>query len=191
MLKEEEVYVRPQTFLNRDGFATHIGANGHYYCGQPVLDCNCCNGICGPSYGCNCSSCQEIEEDLKENTNASNYSLPKEQLESWAWGNPATISDLRIFAKLISHKQLAFFKHFVDSEVATKYFKTNLYVFARFLAAYSKSYQLPAKKAPLSNDVTKLTKEVSKKYEALLFFIHFLYKCFFFQIFRHSILDSF
>ena len=82
--------------------------------------------------------CQEIEEDLKENASdsAANFSLPKEHLESWAWGNDPNVGDLKILSKLISHKQLAFFKHFVDTEGATKLFKTNLYVFARFLLLF-------------------------------------------------------
>jgi len=39
------------------------GEDGHYYCGMKVLSCLCCDGICGPQHGCNCTPCQKLDEE--------------------------------------------------------------------------------------------------------------------------------
>jgi len=51
-----------EMLINSRGFNARLGATGKYYCGK-VLDfeCNCCNGNCGPTSGCNCSSCMELD----------------------------------------------------------------------------------------------------------------------------------
>ena len=58
---------RPQPYqpvrdcIERKGNA-RIGANGKYYCGQRLNgSCGCCNGYCGPSDGCNCQSCMQLD----------------------------------------------------------------------------------------------------------------------------------
>lgn len=48
-----------------------MNCNGHYavkshitmrfHCGEMVLNCKCCDGVCGPSKGCNCEACQELD----------------------------------------------------------------------------------------------------------------------------------
>ena len=37
--------------------------NGKHYCGYRLDGprCNCCNGYCGPTNGCNCSSCMQLD----------------------------------------------------------------------------------------------------------------------------------
>ena len=39
------------------------GKNGKYYCGKRLdgPHCNCCNGYCGPTNGCNCRSCMKLD----------------------------------------------------------------------------------------------------------------------------------
>jgi len=58
---------RPQPYqpvrecIERKGNA-RIGVNGKYYCGQRLNgNCGCCNGYCGPSDGCNCQSCMQLD----------------------------------------------------------------------------------------------------------------------------------
>jgi len=47
--------------IGRKGNA-RIGATGKYYCGQRLNgSCGCCNGYCGPSDGCNCQSCMQLD----------------------------------------------------------------------------------------------------------------------------------
>ena len=46
---------------NSRGVRVHIGETGKYYCGQRVLNCDCCEGHCGPNSGCNCAQCMELD----------------------------------------------------------------------------------------------------------------------------------
>jgi len=39
-----------------------IGSSGKYYCGRMLNGfCLCCNFFCGPSDGCNCQSCMQLD----------------------------------------------------------------------------------------------------------------------------------
>lgn len=74
------------------------GESGHYYCGMRVLTCACCDGLCGPQMGCNCSPCQRLDQDETKRAEIFGRfqkTLPqfKPQLESWTWGpQPSKLS---------------------------------------------------------------------------------------------------
>ncbi|CAF3840928.1 unnamed protein product [Rotaria sordida] len=54
---------RLERTLNSQGQYAHLGSTGKFYCGS-TLDgpqCSCCNGICGPTNGCNCSACMLLD----------------------------------------------------------------------------------------------------------------------------------
>ncbi|CAF4975834.1 unnamed protein product [Rotaria sp. Silwood1] len=54
---------RLETTLNNRGRYARLGSTGKFYCGD-ALDgpqCNCCDGKCGPTGGCNCSSCMLLD----------------------------------------------------------------------------------------------------------------------------------
>lgn len=148
LLSEKEIYIRPESFLNRNGIASHQSANGHFYCGQAAISCQCCNGVCGPSHGCNCVSCQEIEEELKENKDAKSVLSVIDHTEAWAWGKIPTIAELKNFTKLVAHKQLMVFKSSTDSLLFLQRLKARIYVYARFLSAYSKTCFVSNKDVP-------------------------------------------
>ncbi|KAL0227431.1 hypothetical protein RCL1_003575 [Eukaryota sp. TZLM3-RCL] len=38
-----------------------VGDNGKHYCGRKILSCSCCDGYCGPRYGCNCLECMKLD----------------------------------------------------------------------------------------------------------------------------------
>ena len=41
---------------------TSLGTTGKFYCGKKLdFRCGCCNGNCGPTNGCNCTSCQALD----------------------------------------------------------------------------------------------------------------------------------
>lgn len=53
---------------NSAGFDSLPGLSGKFYCGK-ALDgekCKCCNGSCGPTNGCNCSHCMELDIKLRQ-----------------------------------------------------------------------------------------------------------------------------
>ena len=66
-----------------------VGDNGHFYCGQRVLTCSCCEGrVCGPTTGCNCSACKQLDlemADVKQRNDMSGVSSA-EMIRSWTWG---------------------------------------------------------------------------------------------------------
>ena len=52
------------TKVNSTGRQARLGATGKYYCsGKLDLSpkCICCDGACGPTNGCNCSSCMALD----------------------------------------------------------------------------------------------------------------------------------
>ena len=41
---------------------SRLGASGKFYCQGPLnTKCACCNGTCGPTNGCNCVACMELD----------------------------------------------------------------------------------------------------------------------------------
>jgi len=65
--------------------------NGHFYCGQRVLTCSCCDGgMCGPTSGCNCAACKQLDAetaDTKQRADFSDVSVSAaEMISSWTWG---------------------------------------------------------------------------------------------------------
>jgi len=68
------------------------GENGRFYCGRRVLTCSCCDGgVCGPTGGCNCSACKQLDaemSDMKQNAadSANDGISAAELINSWTWG---------------------------------------------------------------------------------------------------------
>ncbi|CAF4163891.1 unnamed protein product [Rotaria sordida] len=54
---------RLERALNNRGQYARLGSTGKFYCGGALdgLQCSCCNGKCGPTSGCNCSSCMLLD----------------------------------------------------------------------------------------------------------------------------------
>ena len=52
---------------NRFGRLARLGNNGKFYCGGNLdgPKCNCCNGKCGPTNGCNCSACMSLDVEKR------------------------------------------------------------------------------------------------------------------------------
>ncbi|ESO97596.1 hypothetical protein LOTGIDRAFT_181575, partial [Lottia gigantea] len=63
-LEAAEVEIdRIKTTVNFKKAYARLGETGKYYCSK-ALDgprCTCCNGNCGPTNGCNCSSCMKLD----------------------------------------------------------------------------------------------------------------------------------
>lgn len=83
------------------------GENGRYYCGMQVLECSCCDGHCGPTNGCNCSACQQLDKEDQKNQQTTGKSLnntsvspssthpSKRLIDSWTWSQqPGRTNDL-------------------------------------------------------------------------------------------------
>lgn len=66
---------------------TCLGLSGHYYCGLRVLNCACCDGICGPQRGCNCIPCQQLDQEEVYRTQTYRPPTSALLLEKWEWAN--------------------------------------------------------------------------------------------------------
>ena len=135
----KEIYSVSGTYLNRLGHSTHKASNGHFYCGENCLECTCCNNVCGPSQGCNCAACAEIEQTINEGKDPWNLFEPTQVFESWTWGSNASFSELNIFCKHVSHKQLILLRNSVDTSLPMSKLKAKIYVYARFLSLMSRA----------------------------------------------------
>jgi E3 ubiquitin-protein ligase HERC2 len=73
--------------LNSAGVTARKGEFGKYYCNQKVLTCTCCDGICGPSTGCNCQPCQKLDAEESQQKENNKEPLPSTEclLGRWAW----------------------------------------------------------------------------------------------------------
>ena len=61
---------------NSAGEMARLGSSGKFYCGGRLgFTCGCCNARCGPTDGCNCLSCFEL--DLETRALPSGYLLNK------------------------------------------------------------------------------------------------------------------
>jgi len=144
LLDDKEVYTPPESYFNRDGNRCHRSSNGNYYCGQ-TLDCECCNGVCGPTYGCNCKACQLVAEELNEAEGDEVYkqfkeiSAPEDHMEAWSWIDTPSLGDMKKFLKLAAYKQLTLFKNSVESDSFLNRLKSKIYVYSRFLSVYSRT----------------------------------------------------
>ena len=48
--------------VNKAGNRAALGTTGKFYCGKRFNEvCICCNGNCGPTNGCNCVDCMELD----------------------------------------------------------------------------------------------------------------------------------
>ncbi|KAL0206310.1 hypothetical protein P9112_001617 [Eukaryota sp. TZLM1-RC] len=61
---------------NDNGDLCRIGTTGKYYCGNRSLDCDCCDGECGPRNGCNCTQCMKL--DISARSLPSGYLVNRE-----------------------------------------------------------------------------------------------------------------
>lgn len=62
---------------NKLGKLAKLGENGKYYCGaQSDVKCQCCDGYCGSTNGCNCSGCQDL--DIKTRNLPNGFFVNKE-----------------------------------------------------------------------------------------------------------------
>ena len=55
------------TRRNSKGRKARLGESGKYYCGGTGCnDIGCCDGSCGPTNGCNCAACMQLDIDVRQ-----------------------------------------------------------------------------------------------------------------------------
>lgn len=75
------------TLLQSLVLSIFVGETGKYYCGRRLVSCQCCDGVCGPTIGCNCASCAQLDlEDKNHYTSSVGRSKSSQHIiNSWTW----------------------------------------------------------------------------------------------------------
>ncbi|XP_025832237.1 E3 ubiquitin-protein ligase HERC2 [Agrilus planipennis] len=127
--------------LNTAGVVARKGESGKYYCGLQVLTCTCCDGICGPHFGCNCQPCQKL--DLEENDQVKDEKgttvTPQSVLDLWIWGPPPTYEQLESFTDILNKEQLKLCFEAASTSLSFQRLHRAFLVFKRYFIALNRS----------------------------------------------------
>lgn len=77
--------------MNSQNNLARPGSTGKFYCGKKLdkMKCKCCNGNCGPTNGCNCSMCMQLDITIR--------SLPKGYLVNTAGRTAKYSPEAKVF----------------------------------------------------------------------------------------------
>ncbi|XP_026277054.2 E3 ubiquitin-protein ligase HERC2 [Frankliniella occidentalis] len=124
-------------YLNANGVPTHKGETGRYYCGLRVLNCTCCDGVCGPLEGCNCPPCQAIDNEELRRLEAENNQPPpsQPQISSWTWGGQPTPEQLNQVVLSLRKEQINLCQNAAASTLSSRRLRQRLAIAHRVLVA--------------------------------------------------------
>ncbi|KAJ8962033.1 hypothetical protein NQ314_005815 [Rhamnusium bicolor] len=158
--------------LNSAGVTAKQGEFGKFYCGQRVLTCTCCDGICGPHSGCNCQPCQKLDaEELSQNV-PEKEKIPSMEslLDRWAWGPQPSVGQLSQGILSLNHEQKTLCSEASNSTMSATRLYYRLFIFKRYFIALNRvphsvefDHGFIARKSSIdSNDAKTLTKSKNK-----------------------------
>ncbi|XP_048524463.1 E3 ubiquitin-protein ligase HERC2 [Dendroctonus ponderosae] len=126
--------------LNSAGVMAKEGEFGKFYCGQRVLTCTCCDGICGPLTGCNCPPCQNLDAEKTALSAAKKEKLPlaSTQLNQWAWGPQPTPEELRQCIQSLNCEQSMLCSEAADSTLSSTHLHYKLLILKRYFIALNR-----------------------------------------------------
>ncbi|XP_020288916.1 E3 ubiquitin-protein ligase HERC2 isoform X1 [Pseudomyrmex gracilis] len=144
--------------VNSAGIVAKKGENGHYYCGMRVLSCLCCDGICGPQHGCNCTPCQKLDEEETARTTAmvEKGLSARRIMDSWLWGPQPSLTDLRECITLWIKEQRKLCCEVANNTLSATRLRQRLIVARRYFTALSRH------KPQEMKDATSLPKPIGK-----------------------------
>lgn len=138
MMRDGEL-TRPgiDAYLNANGVPTHKGETGRYYCGLRVLNCTCCDGVCGPLEGCNCPPCQAVDnEELRRLEVEHNQPPPSQpQILSWTWREQPTPEQIGVVVRSLCKEQQALCQNAAGSTLSSRRLRQRLAIAHRVLVA--------------------------------------------------------
>ncbi|XP_030756884.1 E3 ubiquitin-protein ligase HERC2 [Sitophilus oryzae] len=126
--------------LNSAGVMSKEGEFGKYYCSQRVLTCTCCDGICGPQSGCNCTPCQKLDaEKAIQNLNKKEFvPLIETLLDQWAWGPQPSIDQLKQCIVSLNHEQSQLCSEAAHSTLSSNRLYYRLLIMKRYFIALNR-----------------------------------------------------
>ncbi|KAF7266968.1 hypothetical protein GWI33_019752 [Rhynchophorus ferrugineus] len=126
--------------LNSAGVIAKEGQFGKYYCGQRVLTCTCCDGICGPQSGCNCTPCQKLDAEKVVHTQNKKEKIPliDTLLEQWAWGPQPNLDQLKECILSLNNEQSQLCSEAAHSTLSSNRLYHRLFIMKRYFIALNR-----------------------------------------------------
>ncbi|XP_072748341.1 E3 ubiquitin-protein ligase HERC2 [Anoplolepis gracilipes] len=126
--------------INAAGIVAKKGENGHYYCGMRVLSCLCCDGICGPQHGCNCTPCQKLDDEETARTAAmvERTTSARRIMDSWLWAPQPSLTDLKECINLSIKEQRKLCCEVANSTLSATRLRQRLIVARRYFTALAR-----------------------------------------------------
>ena len=142
--------------------------NGKYYCGQPVLSCECCDIVCGPTQGCNCDSCRAIQKhELERDKDRRDCPPLLHPPKSWFWKEEITKEHLEQYLFSLEVNQRNIIHEAMKSVKSFGRLNKRMSVLGRHLAAISYQCFGGVKKEETKNvkkDTTSNEEKTKEKY---------------------------
>ncbi|CAH1402584.1 unnamed protein product [Nezara viridula] len=136
LVKDGELFGEfSQSLLNSAGALAHKGENGVYYCGLRVLNCTCCDGVCGPQRGCNCSPCQQLSTDAPQLKNKPKPTSSQKVLNSWTWAADQKHEDLLASLSSLHYEQRELCRFIAGSALSSCRLRQRLMISHRYFVA--------------------------------------------------------
>ncbi|XP_026481651.1 probable E3 ubiquitin-protein ligase HERC2 [Ctenocephalides felis] len=156
--------------VNANGGLAKLSESGKHYCGMMVLNCLCCDGICGPNKGCNCSACKALDEEISVIKGQNEY-IPSEQyMDTWLWGPPPSTEQKQDCIKSILHELDTISQNAAGTCLSSIRITQRVTIMQRYMAAvcrnlfnYDNKYGADAVKSVDSASVFNSHKDVVKQ----------------------------
>lgn len=150
-----------QSLLNSAGALAHKGENGTFYCGLRVLNCTCCDGVCGPQRGCNCAPCQQLSLDAPQLQARTKPPSSQKILNSWTWATGQKPEDLINSLSSLHYEQRELCRFVAGSALSSCRLRQRLMVAHRYFVALGR--QKPSDSAKFSDKTTIIKTPVTNQ----------------------------
>lgn len=143
LVKDGEIPCKPTDVkINCDGVPSQKGETGKFYCGRCILTCKCasCDGHCGPNSGCNCESCQKLDQEDGEQKEEDERTHPAAGplMDLWTWGDQPSPGQLREVLQGLIFEQRELASQAAGSTLSAMRLQQRLAVLGRYFIALSR-----------------------------------------------------
>ncbi|XP_056632300.1 E3 ubiquitin-protein ligase HERC2 isoform X1 [Diorhabda sublineata] len=157
--------------LNSAGVTARQGEFGKYYCGQRVLTCACCDGICGPNCGCNCQPCQKLDAEESTQNISNKEKLPSIEtlLYRWDWGPQCTSEQLSQSIYSLNQQQESLCSEAANSTLSSIRLYYRLLIFKRYFIALNRTpHPLESEHSIITRSIEQLDPKLTAKSKTIL-----------------------
>ena len=140
------------------------GETGKFYCGRRILKCMCCDGHCGPRNGCNCESCQKLDQEDREQKEEEERAPPAAGplMDSWTWGDQPSPDKLREVLQGLIFEQQELASQAAGTTLSAMRLQQRLAVLGRYFIALSGERQANTAKSVKRKSVKEEKQHVIK-----------------------------